>query len=239
MIFEKYKDVFLIVSINTVVIILFVLSTFFPYLININIEDIQISWVFYGWVQLIYGGWEGFILICISTVCIFFYKMKFAVFFQIIGCILIFINVLIIVFQSSLSYLSLAIGTILGIIALCGFVVNVVPMFIKRKLEKEKAREKFQVMLRRTSGDVNLKTRLLGMIKVEKQINLEAAQKMLNVPKSEIKDLIYDLVGEGKLDGEFQGQNFVIFSDIDVFISILDSSFQEWNEKTPFKEKIA
>jgi len=43
------------------------------------------------------------------------------------------------------------------------------------------------------------------MIKVEKRINLEKAQEYLGVPESEIKGFIYDLFGQGKLEGVFQG----------------------------------
>jgi len=92
-------------------------------------------------------------------------------------------------------------------------------------------------MLKRTPEGVNLKTRLFGMIKVEKQLNLETVQNMLKIPKSEIKDLIYDLVGEGKLEGEFQDEIFLISSDIDEFLSALDSSFQEWEQDVLSKEK--
>jgi len=60
---------------------------------------------------------------------------------------------------------------------------------------------------------------------------------MLKIPKSEIKDLIYDLVGEGKLEGEFQDDVFLISSDIDDFLSALDNSFQEWEQKVQSKEK--
>jgi hypothetical protein len=122
-------------------------------------------------------------------------------------------------------------------IPLIGFIVNIFPLYRKLSLEKEVAEERFQIMLKRTSGDVNLKTRLFGMIKVEKQINLEAVQDMLKIPKSEIKDLIYDLVGEGKLEGEFQDEIFLISSDIDDFLAALDSSFQEWDQKVQFKDK--
>ncbi len=60
---------------------------------------------------------------------------------------------------------------------------------------------------------------------------------MLKIPKGEVKDLIYDLVGEGKLEGEFQDEIFLISSDIDEFLSALDSSFQEWEQDVQSKEK--
>ncbi len=40
---------------------------------------------------------------------------------------------------------------------------------------------------------------------------------------------LYDLVGEGKLEGEFQeGDIFLITSDVDAAIRNLDDSFRAW-----------
>lgn len=79
--------------------------------------------------------------------------------------------------------------------------------------------------------DFDQKTRLFGMIKVEKQIDLAQASKIVRMPADEIKGLIYDLVGEGKIEGEFQGAVFVISSDVNNFIDALDDSFSDWSER--------
>jgi len=75
------------------------------------------------------------------------------------------------------------------------------------------------------------KTRLFGMIKVEKRIKLTEANQYLGMNKNDIKGLIYDLVGEGKIDGEFQGEDFIISSDVNDFIEALDASFEDWKKK--------
>nr|MDO8083419.1 hypothetical protein [Candidatus Sigynarchaeum springense] len=48
--------------------------------------------------------------------------------------------------------------------------------------------------------------------------------------------MIYDLVGEGKVCGEFQGSEFVISSDMDGFVAALDSAFGDWDKRTTNRE---
>ena len=226
--FEKFKKILSIIVINFAFMILLFISAFYPYL-HYSDDFIQ-----YGMTLLIVGGFEGLIMVLIATILVFYYKIRLAIGFQIIGIISLFINI-IIIFLIPSGWEEF--GIIFIIVTLCGFVVNLVPLIKHRNLEKEVAKEKFQKMLKRTSGGANLKTRLFGMIKVEKQFNLETAQDMLKIPKDEIKDLIYDLVGEGKLEGEFQDEVFLISSDIDDFLSALDSSFQEWEHEGQLKKK--
>jgi len=211
--------------------ILFLISTFFPFKTHKNF-----GWSEQGGYDLLFGGWEGLIIIFIATLFILNYKIRFAVVCQIIGCISIFSNVLTLILNPPQLFIA-GVGSFIILFPSIGFVVNIVFIIKKKSLDKEVADEKFQRMLGRSPEDVNLKTRLFGMIKVEKQFNLETAQDMLKIPKKEIKELIYDLVGEGKLEGEFQDETFLISSDIDDFLSALDSSFQEWEEKVQSKEK--
>lgn len=231
--YEKFKKILSIIVINFAFMILLFISAFYPYLHYYAGMSITI----YGWGQLIFGGFEGLIMVLIATILAFYYKIRLAIVFQIIGIISLFINIVVsFLFKSSWGA-TLEFGNILSIVTFCGFIVNLVPLIKHRYLEKEVAKEKFQKMLKRTHEGVNFKTRLFGMIKVEKQINLETVQNMLKIPKSEVKDLIYDLVGEGKLEGEFQDDIFLISSDIDDFLSALDSSFQEWEQDVQSKEK--
>ncbi len=225
---EKFKKILSIIVINFAFVILF--FSFYPYLH-------YYGGGIFGWGQLFFGGYEGLVMVLIATILVFYYKIRLAIVCQIIGIISLFISFVVsFIFQSSWGS-TLEFGNILSIVSLCGFVVNLVPLIKHRNLEKEAADEKFQIMLKRTPEGVNLKTRLFGIIKVEKQFNLETVQDMLKIPKSEIKDLIYDLVGEGKLEGEFQDDVFLISSDIDDFLSALDNSFEEWEQKVQSKEK--
>jgi hypothetical protein len=75
------------------------------------------------------------------------------------------------------------------------------------------------------------KDRLANLIQRTNQLNLNFAKMILRIPKKKIKTLIYDLAGEGKILGEFQGDTFIIFSDIDKFIEILNSAFESWGKK--------
>jgi hypothetical protein len=87
------------------------------------------------------------------------------------------------------------------------------------------------------SSDYDPKTRLYGMINAEKKINLESAKRMIGLSEDEIKGLIYDLVGEGKIDGNFEGNEFIIKSDIEDFIRFLDASFVKWGQEVKAKAK--
>ncbi|MHA2001899.1 MAG: hypothetical protein ACTSVU_07415 [Promethearchaeota archaeon] len=77
----------------------------------------------------------------------------------------------------------------------------------------------------------NSKTILYGMIKIDKKIDVNDASTRLNISVIEIKNLIYHLVGEGKINGKFQGNLFIFSSDVDAFIESLDENFENWNQK--------
>ncbi|MHA1673283.1 MAG: hypothetical protein ACTSYI_06620 [Promethearchaeota archaeon] len=106
-------------------------------------------------------------------------------------------------------------------------------MNIPSKLEKliSNMKEKERQKLSSISDISNSKTILYGMIKLDKKIDVNEASKRLNISVIEIKNLIYHLVGEGKMDGEFQGDLFIFSSDVDVFIENLDNNFENWNQK--------
>lgn len=76
--------------------------------------------------------------------------------------------------------------------------------------------------------EVDYKKRLFGMIRLRKEINLEEASQFLNIPPKEIESLLYDLAGEKIIQGKFQGNRFLIESDMDNFLNALDYSFDKW-----------
>ena len=78
--------------------------------------------------------------------------------------------------------------------------------------------------------------RLIGMIKAERQINMEFASNILDMPEKDIRLMIYELVGEGKLEGRFQGKDFMITSEIDPLIISLGDAFSIWDSKSLTKE---
>lgn len=108
-------------------------------------------------------------------------------------------------------------------------------ILIKRKKDIRSKKPKVVPIMskveHKTEEEFDKKTRLFGMIKAEKKINLKTADEYIGMEKKDMRAMIYDLVGEGKIEGEFQGDLFVIKSDIDDFIKVLDSSFLSWEEK--------
>jgi len=72
------------------------------------------------------------------------------------------------------------------------------------------------------------KKRLFGMIRLRGEIDIQKAANFLNILPSEIEALLYDLAGEERIQGKFQGSKFIIGSDVDQFINALDNSFEKW-----------
>ena len=84
--------------------------------------------------------------------------------------------------------------------------------------------------------EVDYKKRLFGMIRIRKEIDLEEASQFLNIPPKQIESLLYDLAGDKIIQGTFQGNKFLIESDVDNFLNALDYSFDKWeNDK---REKV-
>ena len=79
------------------------------------------------------------------------------------------------------------------------------------------------------------KNQLYGIIKLDKKIDLQRASKLFNSSIQDVKSLIYELVGEGKLEGSFDGNLFMIESDVNDFLLELDSQFKNWNDNEDTK----
>ena len=61
------------------------------------------------------------------------------------------------------------------------------------------------------------KIRLFNLIRAEKQLDMTKTSKSLHIAEAKIKDMLYDLMGKGHIEGLFQGSVFVIKSNIDDF----------------------
>ncbi len=82
----------------------------------------------------------------------------------------------------------------------------------------------------------NTKNRLVGMIKEQKKLEIQKTSQLLKINPQELLSLIYELIGDGKIEGKFSGNDvFEITSDLDEFIKVLDSKFEDWAKK---QEKI-
>ncbi len=122
--------------------------------------------------------------------------------------------------------------TLLNIFAF-NWIIIVIPVvwggifFLLPRISLRRQRTRKQKMI----AGADQRTRLLGMIKAEKKLNVKTASEMTGMAEERVKTLIYDLVGEGKLEGDFQGDTFIITSDVNEFIKGLENSFATWEEQ--------
>ncbi len=67
---------------------------------------------------------------------------------------------------------------------------------------------------------------LIGMIKVERMVNIARAAELLRIPPNDVRVLLYILAANDGIKGEFEGDTFRITSDIDQFVSTLNQQFR-------------
>jgi len=96
-----------------------------------------------------------------------------------------------------------------------------------------------KITFRRSSKEEGAKKKkiLYGMLKTRGKIDLNIVEKILGLSKNEIEKSIYLLVGENKISGRFEQEIFILESNIDSFIELLELEFMSWNEKEKFGEK--
>lgn len=88
-----------------------------------------------------------------------------------------------------------------------------------------------------TPGNDKLKTRLFGMIKSMKKVDLAQAPAMIGMDRQSLQQLLFDLVGEGKIVGEFvDDDTFIIASSVESFLTELDLAFSSWGKQEKMKE---
>ncbi len=110
----------------------------------------------------------------------------------------------------------------LAVCAIWALILFPLPRISLRRQRKRK---------QKMSSGTDQRTRLLGMIKAEKKLNMRTSCEMTGMSEDRVKILIYDLVGEGKLEGDFQGATFVITSDVNEFTKSLENLFATWEEQ--------
>ena len=66
------------------------------------------------------------------------------------------------------------------------------------------------------------------MIKLRREIDLDKAAEYFNILPKQIETLLYDLAGENIIQGRFEGDKFIIESDVDNFLNVLDKSLDKW-----------
>ncbi len=101
-----------------------------------------------------------------------------------------------------------------GIAAIIGILLSIIYMTFVKRYKKRK--EEFKI--------------IEGMLKLEKKINLEVASNVIGCSIEELKNLIYNLAEGNKVSGEFKGDVFMVESEIDVFVELLDKEFSKWEK---------
>lgn len=84
-----------------------------------------------------------------------------------------------------------------------------------------------------------LKENIVLEIKKNQQINLKEFSNKFNIKLENLKLMIYELIGDGKIEAEsINDKTIKITSNIDEFINILDKQFENWNVKDKSNKKI-
>jgi hypothetical protein len=81
-------------------------------------------------------------------------------------------------------------------------------------------------------GDNAVLKRFNGIIRLKKKIDLNEAEQALRVSQDLIKNLLFDLAGDGKIDGEFNSNEtvFSFKSDVGSFIDALNAQYPSWEK---------
>jgi len=105
---------------------------------NVFFDSIY-AFQYFGYSLLIFGGWEGLVLIFISIITLFSFKIKKSLIFGIIGCVLIGINFIIILVDHSMR---IAIGYRASFVApfFITFIAWVILCFINGTVYIQKSR---------------------------------------------------------------------------------------------------
>ena len=83
--------------------------------------------------------------------------------------------------------------------------------------------------MKRRSIDPMVRTRVFGMIRTHGKVNLITASDTLGIKAKFLKGLLYAMLGEGLIEGEFIDENnFKITSSIEQFVTSLNQEFEAW-----------
>ena len=89
----------------------------------------------------------------------------------------------------------------------------------------------------KNSLDEIIKAHFFGMLKLKLQFDLDENANMLDVSQKELENLLFEMVGEGKLNGELQQNKFVISSDVNQIINWLQHSVHDMENKQKTREE--
>lgn len=69
-----------------------------------------------------------------------------------------------------------------------------------------------------------------GMLKLEKNVDLKIASRIIGCSLKKLRNLIMKLIGENKITGEIRGNIFILESGVDEFIAQLEEEFLTWEK---------
>ncbi|MBY9011803.1 MAG: hypothetical protein KGD70_05470 [Candidatus Lokiarchaeota archaeon] len=186
-----------------------------------------------------YFAYGGFLSVSLYFGSVFtFKKYLFNASFKIglIGNLIFFIPIiLIILFFGPYTQFSFLMFFVFLPISLITWINTIIILIMSNRLLKNSPnlREEHEIEKKVEYLDFETrKNRLIGMIRIDKFLDLEKAHLFLGMSKFDIKALIYDLAGEKKIDGTFEENKFHIISNLDDFLMELELSFISWQEKS-------
>ncbi len=186
-----------------------------------------------------YGGFLSVILYFGSVITFKKYLFNASLKFGLIGNIFYFIPIiLIIVFFGPYSGFSFYLFFVFLPISFVPWITTLIILAKLKRLIKTNINLKEQHEIEEKVEYLDFETRrnrLLGMIRIDKFLDLDKAHLFLGMSKFDIKAFIYDLAGEKKIDGAFKENKFHITSNIDDFLMELDLSFISWQENSTQK----
>lgn len=83
---------------------------------------------------------------------------------------------------------------------------------------------------RRGEVSEDTKYELFGIIRMHNKLDFAQASRILRIPSSDIKRMIYQLVGRGEITGQMEKKEFILESGVDDFLEKLDEAFSSWHE---------
>ena len=124
---------------------------------------------------------------------------------------------------------------VIVIIAIIGIIIIIALAHYSRADFDARQRDAFERV--RLGLDKEIKVQIYGMIKAHMQIDLNEACQILDIDKKVLTGMIYEILKEGKVQGEFVGKKiFKVTSVVDGFISTLNTKFANWDAKVESKE---
>jgi len=104
-------------------------------------------------------------------------------------------------------------------------------MFRKLKKQKKDSNQLLPVYF-------SFKKRLLGMLNLRDEIDLDEAVKFLLISKNDVISLLNIFMEDGLIEGRFEDNKFIIESEMDMVLENLDTLFDKWESSSSKLKKL-